>query len=40
LFSISPLSIIGHLSRGPASRLAITKTIWSQWTRAWWPPSR
>jgi hypothetical protein len=37
LFSNSPLSIFGHLSWGPASRLAITRTNWSEWTRAWWP---
>jgi hypothetical protein len=24
--------------RGPASRLAITRTIWSEQTRARWPP--
>jgi hypothetical protein len=23
---------------GPASCLAITRTIWSEWTRAWWSP--
>jgi hypothetical protein len=38
LFSNSLLSVIGHLSRGPASRLAITRTIWSELTRVWWPP--
>ncbi len=38
LFSNSPLSTFGHLSWGPASRLAIMRTIWSEWTRAWWPP--
>jgi hypothetical protein len=34
----SPLSVFGHLSRGPASCLAIRRNIWSKWTQAWWPP--
>ncbi len=38
LFSNSTLSAFGHLSRGLASCLAITRTIWSEWTRAWWSP--
>jgi hypothetical protein len=38
LFSNSPLSAFGCLSQGPAYRLAITRTIWSEWTQAWWPP--
>jgi hypothetical protein len=38
LFSNSPLSIFGKLSRGQASGLAITRAIWSEWTQVWWPP--
>ncbi len=38
LFSNCPVSIIGHISQGAASHLDITRTIWSQWTGAWWPP--
>jgi hypothetical protein len=38
LFSNPPLSVFSHLSWGPASRLAITRTIWSEQTRAWWLP--
>ncbi len=36
MFSNCPLNVFGHLSRGPASHLAITRTIGSEWTRAWW----
>ncbi len=35
LFSISPLSVFGCLSKGSASCLAIMRTIWSAWTQAW-----
>jgi hypothetical protein len=42
LFSNSHFSIlsspwVGLHSHGPASCLATTRTIWSEWTRAWWP---
>ncbi len=37
LFSNFPLSVFGYLSIGPAPSLAISRTIWSEWTRAWWP---
>ncbi len=33
-FSNSPLSFLGCLSHGPASRLSITRTIWWEWTRS------
>jgi hypothetical protein len=36
LFSDSLFSVFGHLLWGPASCLAITRTVWSEWTRAWW----
>jgi hypothetical protein len=32
------LSIFRHLSRSPFSFLTITRTIWSEWARAWWSP--
>ncbi len=32
-FSDSILSIFGHRYHGPASSLAITRTIWSEWTQ-------
>ncbi len=32
--SNSPLSVFGHLSRCPASHLAITRTIWYEWIRS------
>ncbi len=35
--SNSPLSVFGHLSRGPAYYLAIMRTIWSEWIQAGWP---
>ncbi len=35
LFSNSPLSAFGHLSWAPASCLAITRSIYSQWIQAW-----
>jgi hypothetical protein len=38
LFSSSPLRILGRLSWGPASCLTNTRTIWSEWTHAWWSP--
>ncbi len=38
LFSNFPSSVFGSLSWGPASRLTIMRTIWSEWTQAWWPP--
>ncbi len=34
LFLNSPLSVFGHFSWGPAFRLAIMRTIWTEWTRA------
>ncbi len=36
LFSNSPLSVLSRLSRGPAFRLTIMKSVWSVWTRVWW----
>ncbi len=33
-FSNTPLSAFGHLSRGPASCRAITRTIWSEWIQS------
>jgi uncharacterized membrane-anchored protein YitT (DUF2179 family) len=30
MFSNSPLSVFGHLSQGPASHVAILRTIWSE----------
>ncbi len=38
LFSNSPLIIFCHCWHGPASCLAIKRTIWSELARAWWPP--
>ncbi len=38
LLSNSPLSIFGCLSWGPASWLAITTTVWFEWTQAVGPP--
>jgi hypothetical protein len=38
LFFNSPLRVSGNLSWGTASRLAITRIIWSEWTQAWWLP--
>ncbi len=35
LFSNSHLSIFDHWATGPASRLTITRTVWSEWTWAW-----
>ncbi len=38
MFSNSHLSIFIRLSLGPASCLTIMRTIWSEWTQAWWSP--
>jgi hypothetical protein len=38
LFPNFPLSVFGCLSQGPVSHLTITRTIRSEWIRAWWPP--
>jgi hypothetical protein len=39
LFSNSSLSFFGHISWVQASCLTIRRTIWSEWTQAWWSPS-